>query len=150
MRVRDDLNGERITPAIEVTAYFIVSEALANVAKHATAAEATVTLARQDDDLIVDVSDDGVGGASAAEGTGLRGLQDRVDAYAGHLHIHSVAGQGTRLTAGAAMRVVIADDATLFREGVATLLGQSDIDVVGQARDAMSSCPWCVSRNRTS
>jgi signal transduction histidine kinase len=99
VRVRDNLHGERITPAIEVTAYFIVSEALTNVAKHAAASEATVTLARQHDDVIIEVADDGVGGASSLNGTGLRGLQDRVDAYAGHLRIESITGQGTRLTA---------------------------------------------------
>ena len=97
--VRDDLHSERLAPAIEVTAYFIVSEALANVAKHSAATEATVTLARHHGHLIVDVADDGVGSASTAGGTGLRGLQDRVDAYAGSLRIDSVAGQGTRLTA---------------------------------------------------
>ena len=99
VRVLDELHGERLSPAIEVTAYFLVSEALANVSKHAAASEATVSLVRQNGEVVIEVADDGVGGASAAGGTGLRGLQDRVDAYAGCLHIDSVAGQGTRLTA---------------------------------------------------
>jgi signal transduction histidine kinase len=99
VRVRDNLHGERIPPAIEATAYFIVSEALTNVAKHAAASEATVTLARQHDDVIIEVVDDGVGGTSSLNGTGLRGLQDRVDAYAGRLRVESITGQGTRLTA---------------------------------------------------
>ena len=99
MRVLDELHGERLSPSIEVTAYFFVSEALANVSKHAAASEATVTLVRQRADVVIEVCDDGVGGASVAGGSGLRGLQDRVDAYAGCLRIDSVVGQGTRLTA---------------------------------------------------
>ena len=71
----------------------------------------------------------------------MRGLQDRVDAYAGRLRIDSVSRARDPRHGRAAMRVVIADDATLFREGVATLLRQSDIDVVGQARDAIELLP---------
>src|SRR4051794_29952468 len=98
--VVDSLHGQRFTSAIEETAYFIVSESLVNVGKHAAASEARVQIGALDGDLIVDVSDDGIGGASLQGGTGLRGLQDRVDAYSGWMRVASVAGRGTHVSAG--------------------------------------------------
>ena len=85
--------------AVESAAYFVVSEALANVAKYAQATQATVVVRRVDGRLTVDVSDDGVGGADAAHGSGLRGLADRVAALDGTLSLESPAGGGTRLHA---------------------------------------------------
>ena len=99
VRVTDGLHDQRFASAVEETAYFIVSEALANVAKHAAASEAVVSIGQMNGDVVVDVTDDGVGGASLLAGAGLRGLQDRVDAYSGRLRIESVAGQGTHITA---------------------------------------------------
>ena len=99
VRITDDLGELRFADAVEETAYFIVSEALANVTKHAHASQAIVGLHQLDDAVIVDITDDGVGGASVRDGDGLRGLQDRVDAYSGLLHIDSPAGGGTRITA---------------------------------------------------
>jgi signal transduction histidine kinase len=99
VRITDDLRELRFADAVEETAYFIVSEALANVTKHAHASQAIVGLHQLDDTVIVDITDDGVGGASVRDGDGLRGLQDRVDAYSGLLHIDSPAGGGTRITA---------------------------------------------------
>jgi signal transduction histidine kinase len=99
VRVTDDLGELRFPEAVEETAYFIVSEALANVAKHAHASHAVVCIRQLDDNVIVDVTDDGVGGASLQGGEGLRGLQDRVDAYSGRLRIDSGAGKGTHILA---------------------------------------------------
>ena len=99
VRVIDDLGGHRFSEDVEETAYFIVSETLANVSKHAHASEAVVTICQHDGDVIVEVSDDGVGGARPSGHGGLRGLQDRVDAYSGRLRIDSRAGEGTRITA---------------------------------------------------
>jgi signal transduction histidine kinase len=83
---------------VETTAYFVVSEAITNVAKHAADATATVRLEEVDGELVVTVSDTGHGGADPARGTGLRGLQDRVAAVGGRLSISSE-HDGTRLRA---------------------------------------------------
>jgi signal transduction histidine kinase len=85
----------RLPPAVEATAYFIVSEALANVAKHANATSVSIAATATRTTLRVEVGDDGVGGADAASGTGIRGLQDRVAAIGGTLRMESPAGQGT-------------------------------------------------------
>jgi signal transduction histidine kinase len=90
---------ERFPQPVENAAYFVVSEALANVAKYARATRASVTVQRQDGHVTVEVVDDGVGGADAANGSGLRGLADRVAALDGTLSLHSPAGRGTRLRA---------------------------------------------------
>ena len=85
----------RLPPAVEATAYFVVSEALANVAKHANATSVSIAATATPTTLRVEVGDDGVGGADAANGTGIRGLQDRVAAIGGTLRMESPAGQGT-------------------------------------------------------
>jgi signal transduction histidine kinase len=72
-----------------VAAYYLVAEALTNVAKHACATEASVRIAQTDECLRIVVCDDGVGGAEVGEGLGLRGLADRVEALGGRLHIDS-------------------------------------------------------------
>jgi signal transduction histidine kinase len=84
---------------VELAAFFIVSEALANVAKHARATSATVELEKIPGLLVVQITDDGVGGASADAGTGLRGLADRVETLGGRLRVWSPPGQGTRVRA---------------------------------------------------
>jgi signal transduction histidine kinase len=89
----------RLPAAVETAAYFVVSEALTNVSKYAHARHATVRVERVDGQLLVEVSDDGVGGASAGDGSGLRGLADRVAALSGTLELSSPPGQGTRLRA---------------------------------------------------
>jgi signal transduction histidine kinase len=87
-------------PAAAATAiYFVVSEALANVAKYACAERATVAVRRAADRVVVEVSDDGVGGADVSGGSGLRGLSDRVAALDGRLHVRSPPGAGTRVRA---------------------------------------------------
>jgi signal transduction histidine kinase len=91
--------GERAPAHVETAAYFVVSEALANIARYAQATRATVDLARHNGDLRVEIADDGVGGASLDTGSGLTGLADRVGALGGRLSIESPTGAGTRLTA---------------------------------------------------
>ena len=88
----------RLPGPVEQTAYFVVSEALANAAKHARAGEVRIAVRDEGGLLVVEVADDEVGGADAS-GSGLRGLADRVAAAAGTLEINSPAGVGTRLRA---------------------------------------------------
>jgi signal transduction histidine kinase len=90
---------ERYPAAIEATAYFVVSEALANVAKHAKADGAQVMIRKFPGRLLVEVSDDGTGGARSEGGSGLRGLADRVASVGGVLRVDSPPGGGTRLEA---------------------------------------------------
>jgi signal transduction histidine kinase len=91
--------GGRLPEGIEAAAYFVVAEALANATKHAAATRVWVSIGRADGRLLIEVRDDGAGGAAAERGTGLRGLADRVDALGGTLAVESAAGSGTRLTA---------------------------------------------------
>jgi signal transduction histidine kinase len=90
---------ERLPQAVESAAYFTVAEALTNVAKYAHAHAASVSVASVNGHLVVEVRDDGVGGADPARGTGLRGLSDRLAALGGRLEIDSRAGAGTTLKA---------------------------------------------------
>ncbi len=92
-------SDERLAGEIETAVYFIVAEALANVAKHARASKARVSVARENGIVRVEVSDDGVGGAAPDGGTGLRGLADRAGALDGKLVVESLAGYGTRVVA---------------------------------------------------
>ncbi|MBK5221653.1 MAG: hypothetical protein JJE52_02005 [Acidimicrobiia bacterium] len=81
--------------AIESAAYFIVSEALTNVARHSRASKAKVDIVRSGDTLVVEVSDDGHGGADPSTGTGLAGLRQRVDGLGGRMHVLSPTGGPT-------------------------------------------------------
>jgi signal transduction histidine kinase len=90
---------DRMPEPVELAAFFIVCEALANVARHAEATAAVVELERNPGALIVEVRDDGIGGASVDIGSGLRGLADRVEALGGRLQVWSPEGRGTRLRA---------------------------------------------------
>jgi signal transduction histidine kinase len=90
---------DRLPEPVEVAAYYLVSESLANVGKHARAGSAVVAVARQDGRVVVEVADDGVGGADPEGGTGLRGLADRVEALDGRLRIWTHPGGGTRVRA---------------------------------------------------
>ena len=97
--VEVDVATGRLPGPVESAAYFVVAEALTNAAKHARAAEIGVRIARHRDLLIVEVIDDGVGGADPAKGTGLRGLADRVAAVDGRLAITSPPGGPTVIRA---------------------------------------------------
>jgi signal transduction histidine kinase len=92
-------SDDRLPGPVESAAYFVVSEALTNVAKYARATQATVAVRRENGQVVVEVTDDGVGGADAAQGSGLRGLADRVAALDGTLSFESPAGEGTRVHA---------------------------------------------------
>ena len=98
VRLAVDLDG-RLQERIEVAAYYVVSESLANVGKHAKASSATVDVSRRNGALVVEVVDDGVGGADSERGTGLRGLADRVEALGGRLRVWTPRGGGTRVRA---------------------------------------------------
>jgi signal transduction histidine kinase len=94
--VRLDVDvSPRPAATVESTAYFIVTEALTNVAKHSQASDARVTIARRGDKLVIDVTDNGTGGADPARGTGLRGLAERVQALGGWMQVLSPAGGPT-------------------------------------------------------
>jgi signal transduction histidine kinase len=100
--VRVDLDvglPNRPPEPVEVAAYFFVSESLANVAKYAQASHATVRIARENGHLLVEVADDGIGGADDTRGSGIRGLADRVETLGGRLRVLSPAGGGTRISA---------------------------------------------------
>jgi signal transduction histidine kinase len=95
--VNVEVSVDRLPAGMEATAYFVISEALTNVVKHASAQAASVTAIVERGELRVEISDDGVGGAGA--GTGLGGLEDRVAAMDGQLAVDSPPGQGTRVRA---------------------------------------------------
>jgi signal transduction histidine kinase len=94
-----DVTDTPIDASVAVAAYYIVSEALTNVAKYADASRAAVRVRETGEHLVVVVEDDGKGGADEAGGTGLRGLHDRVAALDGRLDVDSPRGGGTRLRA---------------------------------------------------
>jgi len=89
----------RLAEPIEVAAYFVASEALANAAKYSQASRIDVSLERRDGALVLSVRDDGVGGVDTARGSGLVGLGDRVEALGGSIRVFSRTGEGTQITA---------------------------------------------------
>jgi PAS domain S-box-containing protein len=100
-----EMEGDGDLPyTAQTAAYFLVAEALTNVAKHARASQARVEVRRRDDGVVIEVDDDGVGGADLRGGSGLRGLADRLGAVDGTLHLHSPPGAGTRLVAWIPLR----------------------------------------------
>ena len=90
--------GARLPEPIEVAAYYVASEALANTAKHAHASHIEMSLERRDTGLLLEIRDDGVGGADPTGGSGLLGLRDRVEALGGSIRIQSPPGNGTSIT----------------------------------------------------
>ena len=90
---------ERLPRPVELAAYFVAAEALTNVAKYAQATEATVCVRHHDSTAVIEIADDGIGGAQDARGSGLRGLADRVAALNGRLYVVSPPGTGTTVTA---------------------------------------------------
>ena len=89
----------RLPQPVEVAAYYVVSESLANVQKYARATEVTIGVEQRNGHTVVEVRDDGVGGAEAGNGSGLRGLADRVEALGGRLEVDSPLGAGTTVRA---------------------------------------------------
>jgi signal transduction histidine kinase len=98
VQVETSIAVGKFDPAVESAAYFVCAEALANIAKHARASAASVTISEEKRRLRIVVADDGVGGANRS-GSGLRGLADRVEALGGSLRLQSPAGGGTRISA---------------------------------------------------
>ncbi len=99
LRIDVRISQERYPSDVEAAAYFVVCEALTNAVKHANAQHVALSAERADGRLVVCVRDDGVGGADASSGSGLRGLSDRVAAHGGRLRLDSADGRGTTLTA---------------------------------------------------
>jgi signal transduction histidine kinase len=99
MPVHVTASTERFDRGIEAAAYFIACEGLTNAVKHAQATRVDLRAGRENGKLVVSVADNGVGGAAPEEGSGLRGLTDRVAACGGSLHIQSERGAGTALIA---------------------------------------------------
>ena len=98
VRLRVDLDA-RLHEGLEVAAYYVVAESLTNVGKHAQAMSATVDITRVNGQVVVEVVDDGIGGADTERGSGLRGLADRVEALGGQLRVWTPRGGGTRVRA---------------------------------------------------
>ncbi len=88
----------RFPEPVEVAAYYVASEALANAMKHAQASHVEMSLSTRNGSLLLSIRDDGIGGADPARGSGLAGLTDRVEALGGSIHLHSAAGTGTHIT----------------------------------------------------
>jgi signal transduction histidine kinase len=94
----DVTTNARYPEPIEIAAYYVASEALANAMKHAQASRVEISLTARHGSLLLSVRDDGVGGADPAHGSGLAGLADRVEALGGSIHVHSAAAAGTHIT----------------------------------------------------
>jgi signal transduction histidine kinase len=97
--LRSELGDERPPEQVESAAYFVVAEALTNVARHSEATNAAVSVARDDGVLVIEIRDDGIGGADAQPGSGLAGLRDRVGSLGGTLVVESPPGGPTAITA---------------------------------------------------
>ena len=94
-----EIPDQRLPEPVEAAAYYLIAEALTNVTKYARASSVRVRVAASDARVLVEVADDGVGGADPAKGSGLRGLADRVEALGGSLEVRSPDGAGTSLRA---------------------------------------------------
>jgi signal transduction histidine kinase len=90
---------DRLPPVVEIASYYVIAEALTNVAKYAGASNAEIRIVKSNGTVMVEVADDGVGGADPEHGSGLRGLADRVAALDGSLEVDSSAGRGTTVRA---------------------------------------------------
>jgi hypothetical protein len=113
--------NERLPDAVEAAAYFVVSECLANIGKHAEATEAAVAVRSDGRHLTVVVADDGRGGAELDGGSGIQGLLDRVGALSGTLSVESPPGRGTTVEASIPLTEEAADAATLQRHAPVVL-----------------------------
>lgn len=98
IRLYVDVDAD-IPEPVEAAAYFVASEALTNAAKHSRASEVRLAATRENGTLVIEVVDEGIGGAESTGGSGLRGLADRVEALSGRLHVSSPPGRGTTLRA---------------------------------------------------
>jgi signal transduction histidine kinase len=127
--------GSRLPDPVEAAAYFVVSECLANIGKHAEASAATVAVEADDSHLTITVADDGVGGASLDEGSGIQGLADRVGALSGSISVDSPSGEGTRVSASIPLTATAAAESTADPARPAPLvLADADADELQAAR----------------
>jgi PAS domain S-box-containing protein len=94
-----ELPDDRLPEPVEAAAYYVISEALANVTKYAGASAVAISVTQLNGSAVVEVADDGVGGADPTRGSGLRGLADRVESLDGRLHVDSSPGSGTKIRA---------------------------------------------------
>ncbi|HSF61531.1 MAG TPA: PAS domain S-box protein [Gaiellaceae bacterium] len=108
--VEVDVCSGRLPAAVEAASYYVVAEALTNVAKYSNASGASVEVTREDGRVVIQVTDDGTGGADPARGSGLRGLADRVAALDGVLSVESAVGQGTRVRAEIPVADAVAEE----------------------------------------
>jgi signal transduction histidine kinase len=108
----------RFLEPIEIAAYYVASEALANAMKHAQASRIELSLATRQDSLLLSIRDDGIGGADAARGSGLAGLTDRVEALGGSIDLRSAAGAGTVITVDLPLEYEVAEGAGLRARGL--------------------------------
>ncbi|HXL93382.1 MAG TPA: ATP-binding protein, partial [Streptosporangiaceae bacterium] len=88
----------RLPESVESASYYIISELVTNITKHAGVAAASLTIEAREDELLIGMRDDGVGGADSAKGTGLTGLRDRVEALGGTMEVDSPPGNGTSVS----------------------------------------------------
>jgi CheY-like chemotaxis protein len=128
----------RVAASTEAAAYFVACEGLTNAVKHASASEVSLVAVRDNGALRVSVTDDGVGGAAPRRGGGLAGLRDRVATHGGTLEVHSPRGGWYPNRGDAPVRLVIAEDTVLLREGLAGLLEDAGHDVVARVGDVES------------
>jgi signal transduction histidine kinase len=126
--------GERLPDAVEAAAYFVVSECLANIGKHAEATSASVSATVAGGRLDVVVADDGVGGADVGNGSGIQGLQDRVGAVRGSLMVESPAGGGTRVVASIPLTQAAAEEAAALGERPRVFSAEEAEAVQGERR----------------
>ena len=129
-----DVDASRYPSAVETAAYFTVAEALANAIKHANAERIAIRIERSNGVLVAEVVDDGAGGADPS-GPGLTGLRQRAEALDGTLRVESPAGGPDDRDRGAAVRVVIAEDLALLRDGLTRLLRDNGFEVVAAVSD---------------
>jgi signal transduction histidine kinase len=104
----DAVPDQRLPRPVETAAYYVVAEALTNVAKYANATAAHVRVSHDDGVAVIEIADDGIGGADVSTGSGLRGLRDRVEALDGRLTVTSPAGEGTTIVAEMPLRLAFA------------------------------------------
>jgi signal transduction histidine kinase len=102
--------GRRLPAPIEVAAYYVMSEALANAAKHAQASRIDISVTPRDGRLMLSIRDNGIGGADRSRGSGLVGLTDRVEALGGSISVESPPGAGTRITAELPLELEVGEE----------------------------------------
>ena len=138
---------ERLPDQVEAAAYFVVSECLANVDKHAQATGATVSVRAEGGRLAVEVADDGTGGADSENGSGIQGLRDRVGALGGRLEVESPDAAGTRVRATIPLAVPADVDQLAAPARLAVL---TDEDAATVRRAAPTACACMSGSSRAS